>query len=58
MTVVDLVDRGVGVLDDRVERRAAAVQQVWVMRWNSARVSFSSRCSGPSAPAVMYGRLI
>ncbi len=24
---------------------------------NWARVSFSSRCSGPSADAVMYGRL-
>lgn len=26
--------------------------------WNWARVSFSSRCSGPSAEAVMYGRLM
>ncbi len=25
----------------------------WVIRWNSARVIVTSRCSGPSAPAVM-----
>ena len=30
----------------------------WVIRWNSARVIVTSRCSGPSAPAVMYGRLM
>ena len=29
-----------------------------VICWNCARVIFSSRCSGPSALAVMYGRLI
>ena len=29
-----------------------------VSRWNCARVSFSSRCSGPASDAVMYGRLI
>ena len=30
----------------------------WVICWNCERVSFSSRWSGPSALAVMYGRLI
>jgi NAD-specific glutamate dehydrogenase. len=52
--VVDLADGDAGVPDRLVERRAGAVEQVLREALElRARVIVTSRCSGPSAPAVM-----
>ena len=57
--VVDRADADAGVLD-RLPGTGSCSRssRSEVIRWNSARVSVTSRCSGPSELAVMYGRLM
>ena len=52
--VVDLVDGDPGVLDDLLERRLGALSRSAVICWNCARVSFSSRCTGPFSVIERY----
>ena len=56
--MVDLALGDPGVLDRLLERDPAPLEQVGGHLLELGRVSDSSRCSGPSAVAVMNGRLI
>ena len=56
--VVEVALGDAGILEGLLERDAAALDQVGGHLLELGRVSVSSRCSGPSAVAVMNGRLI